>query len=102
VLGGGLSGRAGRLAPMSRRGVLAGLTLSLVSAVPAAAVCGVGIWMALRSHSSIPIRYWGGFATGDLWIASLVAAVLLIATVVGAALGRPALPETETEAEVTQ
>jgi hypothetical protein len=92
LLVGWVNRRAGRLAVWRRRMVSAGLALSAVLFAPAAAVCAAGAWTALRHDSDVPVRYWGGLVTGEIRIASLCAAVLLIATIAGAVLTRPALP----------
>lgn len=99
LLIGWVNRRAGRLAAWPRRVITAGLALTAALAAPAAAVCGAGLWTALRHHGDMPIRYWGGFVTGDVRIAALAAAILLVATVAGAALGRPAPPAAEVAAQ---
>lgn len=95
LLIGWLSRRTSRLRTVHQRLALAGFALTAVLAAPAAVVCGAGLWATLRGHTDLPIRYWGGFATGDVRIAALVAAALLVLTIAGVALARPTPRATE-------
>jgi hypothetical protein len=95
LLIGWLNRRTGRLSTAYQRALMAGLALAAALAAPAAAVCAVGLWMAVRQHSGVPIRYWGSFTTGDVRAAALAAAIVLAVTVAGALLARPPRPAPE-------